>query len=240
MEPSLEAWKRPGISAVGLAASMAAQAERARKERKEKSFASPAEREKADEEGSKPRQLHGHDRMVSGLTFSSDGMLLASISGDASQSGEEAGILKIHNVQDGTILRKVPFIAPVTAVAFSPTELLLAVGCEDGSGQLQPVMEGASAGGGVAFRAHAEVSSLSFSADGKRLACAELGSRIVVRDTSDTMQEIAYRYDLGRGGQGPLAASAFAQSEDSLTIAAASTRQRGKIQTHMDAQLSGT
>lgn len=176
----------------------------------------------ADESGSKPRQLNGHSGEISDLSFSSDGMLLASASSDQS--------VRIHNVHAGTILRTLQFKESVTAVAFSPTEQVLAIGCEDGMALLQPMLEADGAMDGAmndrdlrTFKADGELSCLSFSADGKRLACSELGSKVVVRATSDTAAETVYQYGIGRGADSSLVAAAFSPSGEGLLLAAATS-----------------
>lgn len=210
-------WNRRGLDALGAVASMAAKAAAHQRQRLQKGFASADERGLMDEAGARPLKLTGHGGTVTDLCFSPDAMLVA--------SAAEDNKLQVHNVHSHSLLRTEEFASPVTAIAISPSTsepLLLALGCEDGTGQLAPLLPSDSGLNDEApvqhFFENSHISSLSFAPDGKSLASVELGRKVVVREASASASDVTYAYPFGKGEQ--TAAVATFSDADSMLLAA--------------------
>ena len=217
-EPQTSAWTRGGLDTLGAIASMTAKAAAQRRQRREKGFASADERSSMDEEGARPLKLTSHGGTVNELCFSPDAMIVA--------SGAEDNKLNVHNVHSHALLRTEEFASPVTAIAFSPStteSLQLALGCEDGTGRIAPLLPSDSSAGEAPvqpFFENSHISSLSFAPDGESFASVELGRKVVVRETSASTSDVTYAYPFAKGEAQQTAAVAAFSDADSLLLAA--------------------
>ena len=171
-----------------------------------------------DEEGARPQQLTTHGGQVNELAFSPDVMIVA--------SGAEDNKLNVHSVHSRSLLHTEEFASPVTAIAFSPSKtksLLLALGCEDGTGRLAPLLPSESSlieTPAQKFSDPSHISSLSFAPDGASFASVELGRKLVLRESSASAIDVAYTYPFAKTeGHQSVAVAAFSDA-DSLLLAA--------------------
>ena len=121
------------------------------------------------------RTLKGHQDVVWGLAFASDGTIIASASGDKT--------VRLWRVADGTLLREFEHPDKVVSVAFSPDGTILASGARDGKVRLWQVMDGRL----LHELEHNDttVLSLAFSPDGDVVASGAKDSRLCLWRVED-------------------------------------------------------
>ncbi len=123
--------------------------------------------------GEVARKLSGYEGVLSRLTFSRDGKLLAGVTSNA---------ILIWTVVNGQVEKRMPTPSEVTAIAFSSDGQLLATGSSDRMISIWNVGTGLAQG---SFRKHeSSINALAFSQDGQHLASGGDDRMIVLWDVA--------------------------------------------------------
>ena len=135
--------------------------------------------------GKPPRILRGHASPVLRVAYSSDGKRLA--------SADEAGAIRVWDVESEKTTRVLVGAAPTTSLRFGPNAEWLVAGGEDGSIRLWNLT---SEFPPIAFPGHPyPVTDLAVSPDGKRIASASQDRSVRVWDVAGPSELFACPHD---------------------------------------------
>ena len=135
--------------------------------------------------GSVISTLSGHQSFIKSLTFSTDGRLLASGTGDLLRG--DNGEVRLWDVQSGKSLFAMGHSDPIYSLAFSPNGRYLASASQDKTVKLWDVQTGQEA---LTLRGHTDtVRSVAFNPQGERLASASADFTIRIWDAAPWSEE---------------------------------------------------